>query len=292
MHNWTSATINLKPKATSLIRFYTLLGAAFLCLFITAGQLSADESNIEQPMLNAIQIVNATKKVIFSEQRIINSPNPDGKEILFGKLFIEQIERRYKEIYAREIPYRQHPLTKELLYYLPLVNELNHTLIYDSSVKFKGVIAATYTSQLSHLLSLNQEAMHLKFTAPMQLLRNKLNSPDTWEKSVMKQFQENEWEQGKAYFEEDVKFNNRIAYRIMLPLHFSPTCLSCHGRPIDNPINSGKKKPLWTDIDVSGFTMENMRAGDFAGAISLSIFKGSFIICGDLKLAAEAQCQE
>ncbi len=262
------------------------------CLFLSCLTNIAKANDLERPMLNAIQIVNAAKKVIFSEQRVINSPEPEGKEILFGNLFIEQIERRYKEIYDREIPFRQHPLTKELLYYLPLVNELNRALIFDSSVKFKGIIAATYTSQLSHLLSLNQEAMHLKFTAPLHLLRNKLNSPDSWEKSVMKQFQTDKWTQGKAYFEQDVDFQGRLAYRIMLPLNFSPTCLSCHGRPRDNPANSGLKKAQWTDVDVSGFTMEKMQTGDFAGAISFSIFEDSFILCQETSTSNDAHCKK
>lgn len=269
--------------------FFTPILIVWLTLLSTHS--TADQFSLEKPMLNAIEIVNAAKIVIFSEQRIINSPNPEGKEILFGEAFITQVEKRYREIYGRDIPYRSHPLTQELLFYLPFVNELNRTLIYDSSVKFKGIIAATYTSQLSHLLTLKQNAMHLKFTAPKQLLRNKLNTPDGWEQATLARFQSSKWPQGKAYFESNVAINERFASRIMLPLYFTPTCLSCHGQPINNPANNGKKQAQWTNIDVSGFTMENMRNGDFAGAISFIIFNDSFINCKTSKSLTDLNCK-
>ncbi|MFT4924145.1 MAG: hypothetical protein ACI8WB_000223 [Phenylobacterium sp.] len=55
-------------------------------------------------------------------------------------------------------------------------------------------------------------------------------------------------------------------------------CLNCHGHPKDNPLNAGKPSSQWTSVDMTGFEMENWKFSDFAGGVSVSIYKKDFLL--------------
>ena len=54
-----------------------------------------------------------------------------------------------------------------------------------------------------------------------------------------------------------------------------PYCLKCHGTMADNPLNEGKDRSQWTNIDMTGFEMENWKITDFGGGVSILMEKSS-----------------
>ena len=71
--------------------------------------------------------------------------------------------------------------------------------------------------------------------------------------------------------------NGNPSYRYFVPVPLQPFCLNCHGRQQDNPLNAGKEKYDWHDLDMTGFEMENWQLGDFAGGVSVTIYKKDFL---------------
>ena len=65
---------------------------------------------------------------------------------------------------------------------------------------------------------------------------------------------------------------NKPAQRYFLPVKMQPFCLSCHGVPANNPLNAGKPEAQWSNIDRTGFPMENWTLKDFGGGISITFF--------------------
>ena len=96
-----------------------------------------------------------------------------------------------------------------------------------------------------------------------------LNRPDSWESSVMQKI----IKKPQIYYDNNAKVNGKAAFRQFTPLPLAPYCLACHGSPKDNPLNHGKERSEWTDIDMTGFTMENWTMDDFGGGVSISIEK-------------------
>lgn len=111
--------------------------------------------------------------------------------------------------------------------------------------------------------------LKIKFTRHADSVRNKANIPDQWEVAIIKKVQQ----QPRIYYEANATLNGNPAYRQFTPLPIKPYCLNCHGSIADNPLNKDKSEHQWTDIDMTGFKMENWKLGDFGGGVSISLDK-------------------
>jgi len=210
----------------------------------------------------------SSMQYIFLSQPIINSPTGD-KEQLLGQQFLANIEKTYTQRYNEDFPEADHRLKRVLLQTMVEVMEDNRALLYDSEIAFKGIIPATFGFQLSARLATKGVGLKIKFTRTNDSIRNILNSPDEWESAVMESMKQ----QPQIFYDENAKINGKAAFRQFTPLPMAGYCLACHGVPAQNPLNAGKHKSEWTNIDMTGFKMENWTLDDFGGGVSISVEK-------------------
>ena len=206
---------------------------------------------------------------IFKNQDLINQQGGD-KSGLFGDKFIVNVKKAYQEQYQQAFPNTDHRLKVMLLRSMIEVMQDNKTLIYDDDLAFKGFIPAMFAFQLSVKLSSKGLGVKIKFTNIKTMVRNPLNYPDQWEVSAMEKVINLKL---KSHLDKNQTLNAKKAYRYFYPIPLEPVCLDCHGRPQDNPINVDKDKSQWSNIDITGFVMDNWQLGDFSGGLSVSIYK-------------------
>ncbi len=231
-------------------------------------QVSADNTKMKSVINDITKIYMSSMTYIFANQPLINQKQGDKSE-LFGDKFLENVKQTYRAKYSEAFPKEDHFAKKMLLQTMVEVMDDNKELLYDRDIGFKGVIPATYAFQISAKLATKGIGLNFKFTRTDSNIRNKLNRPDAWEIRVMQKIINSP----QIYYDENALLNGKPAIRQFTPLPMSPFCLACHGTPADNPLNANKEKSQWTDIDISGFKMENWTVDDFGGGVSISIEK-------------------
>ncbi len=240
-----------------------------LILYLVMSFQAAAENIKMKAVINDItKIYMSSMTYIFLNQALINQQAKD-KTNLFSQKFIDNIKLTYRAKYNEEFPKDNHFAKKVLLQAMVEVMEDNKALIYDDDIGFKGIIPATYAFQISAKLATKGIGLKIRFTRTAESIRNKLNSPDAWETSIMQEI----INAPQIYYDENALLNGKPAIRQFTPLPMTPVCLTCHGTPADNPLNANKNKSQWTDIDISGFKMENWTINDFGGGVSISIEK-------------------
>lgn len=97
-------------------------------------------------------------------------------------------------------------------------------------------------------------------------VRNASNSPDSWEKGVLNQF-ETRKQQGEAVktltFSEVTTAEGDQQMRMMKAIPTGEVCLKCHGRNIAEPIKTSLAE-LYPDDQATGFAL-----GDIRGAFTI-----------------------
>ncbi len=207
----------------------------------------------------------AGKVFIFKQQDVINSKT-SSKAAFSPKNIMTLIKREYKKIFKEKWPVESHPYIREMSKAMRTVMSNNLDLIHDSSKGYKGFIAAVFAHQVATEFSKSNKNVSIKFTAPVDQLRNPRNTPDSWEKVAMSKFALSSWEKNLSYSE-----NRAEGFRYIYPLYYDGVCLPCHGDPKYNPSNEGKDEKDWVDIDISGYKMEGMKLDALAGGISIVI---------------------
>jgi hypothetical protein len=249
---------------TVLRSLYVLIGFHFFM----GLQANADDTKMKNLLGDITKMYMSSMVYIFQNQPLINQPEGD-KTKLFGKPFIDNLKQIYHAKYNEAFPTVDHFAKKMLLQAMVEVMDDNKELLYDPDIGFKGVIPATFASQLSARLAAKGVGLKIKFTRTEGSIRNILNLPDPWESSMMHKIIKNP----KIYYDENALLNGKPAIRQFTPLPMAPYCLSCHGTPDKNILNIGKVKSQWSNIDITGFEMENWTIDDFGGGISISIEK-------------------
>jgi hypothetical protein len=246
----------------------SIVVGVFVCFsFFSTLAYGQDDKN--QDILNDItKMYMASMTFIFKSQPLINQQG-GGKTVLFGDDFIDNIKATYRAKYGDEFPELNHYLKKMLLQAMVEVMEDNRVLVNDDEINFKGIIPAIFAAQLAAKLSTKGIGLKIKFTRTKDDIRNVLNLPDEWEEMVMKKVMK----KPAVYFDNNGMLEGKPAYRQFTPLPMAAHCLKCHGSMVDNPLNFGKDKSQWTNIDMTGFEMENWTISDFGGGVSLSIEK-------------------
>ncbi|SFB89831.1 Protein of unknown function [Pseudoalteromonas denitrificans DSM 6059] len=229
------------------------------------GSINADKSLL---ISEIAEIYQASMTYIFKNQTLINQKGSD-KSGLFGKSFLLNIKKAYRTKFNKPFPSDEHILVKALLRVMIEVMESNRTLFYDDDIQFKGFIPAIFAFQLSEKLSKKGLGLKIKFTSTPDMIRNQLNHPDLWEVETMKKIQESAL---PRYYDDKAKYLNKTAQRYFLPVKMQTFCLYCHGKPENNPLNKNRNKLQWTNIDKTGFPMENWTLKDFGGGISIIIY--------------------
>lgn len=256
-----------------MAKYLILIACIFSFSFNVIGAAAEKKPSPEQFMTEVSDLFLASMYFVFKNQKLINQPAVD-KSSLFGRPFLKGLRQAYEDKFNKKYSNRNSRLHTALLKAMIDVMEENRTLILDDDISFKGLIPATYAFQLSEKLSRKGIGVKIKFTNSANTVRNQLNLPDPWEIDTMKKFQ---LLNVASYFDETSTLNNVPSYRYFIPLKLDRFCLDCHGATKQNPLNAGKDKSQWSNIDVTGFEMENWKMGDFAGGISMTIYKKDFL---------------
>jgi len=245
-----------------------------LCLLSTNFAFSLshniDNDNSKSELISQVaKTYQASMAFIFQNQPLINQQGVD-KSQLFGQAFILNVKKTYQTKFNQEFPNQNSPVIKSLIQVMIEVMESNRTLLYDDDIAFKGFIPAIFAFQLSEKLSKKNIGVKIKFTSKPGQIRNQLNQPDFWEVDAMNKVQKLNL---VSYFDDQARYLNQPAQRYFLPVKMQPFCLSCHGVPANNPLNTGKPQTQWSNIDRTGFPMENWTLNDFGGGISITILE-------------------
>jgi hypothetical protein len=247
---------------------------SILVLFLLFQTQSIAEISEEEKFIDSIsKIYIAAMNHIFQRQRLINQKGGD-KSSLFDQHFINELMIVYKNTHHEEFPVKSSRLKTLLLKSMVEVMDENRTLINDIDLGFKGFIPAIFAFQLADKLSRKGVGIKIKFTNKAGTVRNILNAPDGWEEAAMEKTYTSS---NNTLFDEFAVMNNIPSYRYFTPLKLKTYCFNCHGKPADNPLNKGREKSQYTDIDMSGFKMENWNSESFAGGLSITIYKKDFM---------------
>lgn len=245
----------------------------FLVLILGPFAALSEPLGPQRLVSETAKIYQASMSYIFKQQPLINQKGGD-KAVLFGQQFINQVKKTYQAKFKQPMPAQNSRLYTLLLRAMVEVMEDNRTLINDKDIGFKGLIPATFAFQLSQAMENEGLGVKIKFTNVAHQVRNQMNQPDVWESGVMKKFQGVCNKNCLAdYFEEVFISKDTPAYRYFVPVKLQRFCLNCHGEPQDNPLNIDKDRQQWTSVDITGFAMENWQDDDFAGGISVTIYK-------------------
>jgi hypothetical protein len=228
----------------------------------------AQDSQKSELIAQVAKTYQASMAYIFQNQPLINQQGAD-KSQLFGQAFILNVKNTYETKFNQAFPNQNSPIIKSLIQVMIEVMESNRTLLYDDDIAFKGFIPAIFAFQLSEKLSKKNLGVKIKFTSKPGQIRNQLNQPDFWEIDAMNKVQKLNLE---SYFDDQASYLSKPAQRYFLPVKMQPFCLSCHGVSANNPLNTGKPEAQWSNIDRTGFPMENWTLKDFGGGISITFF--------------------
>lgn len=250
------------------VRFLRQLHLLIVLSFLSSFQVNADNKKMKQVINDVTRMYMSSMVYIFKNQPLINQTKAD-KSPLFGLSFIANIKQTYRHKYGEEFPKEDHLIKRMLLQAMIEVMDDNKALLYDDEIGFKGIIPATFAFQLSAKLATKGIGLKIKFTRTVGGIRNIFNSPDAWESTVMEKIITDP----KIYYDENAMLDGKVAIRQFTPLPMASYCLACHGTPADNPLNAGKDKSQWSEIDITGFKMENWTIDDFGGGVSISIVK-------------------
>ena len=215
------------------------------------------------------QMYQSSMTTIFQNQPLINQQAGD-KSSLFGRRFIAEVKAAYEHQFGQPFAEQEHWLKLVMIRVMIEVMEDNRTLIFDEDIDYKGLIPAIFAFQLSAKLATKGQGLNIKFTSTPNMIRNQLNQPDAWEIVVMEKIKVLGL---KDYIDPQAVFEGKRATRLFTPIKLKRLCLDCHGTPKQNPLNAGKARAQWTNIDVTGFVMENWQYGDFGGGVSVSIYE-------------------
>jgi hypothetical protein len=250
-----------------LLKFLFIIPLLLSTLSVSAlPSAKAEHSTTIRHLANMYQ---SSMAYIFKAQPQINRPQGD-KSALFGQPFIDNVKLAYQAKFKQPFPAIDHPLKEMLLQVMIEVMEDNRTLLYDQDISYKGFIPAIFAFQLSEKLSTKGLGVKFKFTSSPNMIRNQLNLPDSWEELIIdkvKMYQLSEYLDAQAIYQ------GKPATRYFVPVKVDKFCLNCHGSPQDNPLNSTKPQSQWSNVDVTGFVMENWKMGDFGGGVSVVIYE-------------------
>jgi len=222
---------------------------------------AVDRAEAEETARLLAKLLKAGRLVIEQNQQLIDDQHKGDKGFT-PEVFEQQLVQEFRQqtgidllkIQSTPASIAIPPLAKELLPAFVLASKEvvrdAQVVINQRGIGYKNFIPATYGSQAAARFS-KQSHVRLKQTTLEP--RNPKNEPDDYEASVLK------WLSGRpraeAYVSELTDHGQTL--RVIMPIYYVTTCLTCHGEPKG-------------DLDISGYPKEGHREGDLAGAITVT----------------------
>lgn len=220
-----------------------------------------DRAEAEETARLLAKLLKAGRLVIEQNQLLIDDQHKGDKGFT-PEVFEQQLVQEFRQQTGLDLSKIQSTpasitvpsLAKELLPAFVLASKEvvrdAQVVINQRGIGYKNFIPATYGSQASARFS-KQSRVRLKQTTLQP--RNPKNEPDDYEASVLK------WLSGRpkaeAYVSELTDQGQTL--RVVMPIYYTPACLTCHGEPKG-------------DLDISGYPKEGHHDGDLAGAITVT----------------------
>lgn len=210
-------------------------------------------------------MLRASRGVVSTNQSLINDADIGDKSLTGEKLLseadVDYLRRVGSPLIEDSLSARDRRLLEAQRQAIRKVVDAHQEEINQPGVGVKGFIPATFARLVNEEFGAiaGQEA-RIRVTAPPDLVRNRKARPDPWEQNILESMMlAAEWPKGKV-FTEQVEFEGRPAFRMLLPEYYSESCLSCHGEPRG-------------EMDITNYPKEGGKEGDLAGAISIVIFR-------------------
>lgn len=231
-------------------------------IFISSAHLCADgEKDLEKQAELAAKLLVSCRAIIAQNQDLFNDPEKGDKGFT-GDLYISKVKKHFKEATGVDVSEDDATSTDPTKKILGILLISSKTVIDESqnvlNMKgrgFKKLIPAIvgrrtgykYNKAMGAGYNLKQTSLHF---------RNPANHPDSYEREVLKEFENNGYPKGKGRGEIVTNEDGSKTYRYMLPLYITSSCLKCHGGP------KGER-------DISHKIKEGYKEGEIRGAISL-----------------------
>ncbi len=252
---------------TILLRFCLFCGtgatAVLAVSLLPSPSLTAQREEAAETAKLLALLLDAGRIVIADNQDLINDPSKGDKgftQDVFEVQLAEEFRKRTGLTLGRldqgSVPAIAPPLLTRL------AEECKKTILYHQAVinipgvRYKGLIPATFATETAARFQ-KWSGVYLKQTAPVALLRNPNNGPDEYEAEALARLASEASGADVAAVLTEVVDQGRTV-RVLLPLYYGKTCLSCHGEP------KGER-------DISGYPREGAKEGDLSGAISVKI---------------------
>ena len=252
-----------KPSGRSGLFKLAFVVALGLCPAIVQTAAAEDTDAAIGNML--ADMLRASRSVVSSSQPLINDATIGDKGFTGAKL-VREAEAIYAErvdtkLIVDGVSERDRRLLDAQKQAMRVVVDGHQDEINRSGVGFKGFIPAVFARLVNEeFVALAGTKARIRVTAPANLVRNRKARPDPWEKNILEtRLLAPDWPTGQP-FTEEVEFEGRPAFRMLLPEYYRESCLVCHGEPKGEP-------------DITSYPKEGGKVGDLAGAISIVIFR-------------------
>ncbi|WP_447969569.1 Tll0287-like domain-containing protein [Nitrospira sp. M1] len=208
------------------------------------------------------KLLDAGRIIIGHNQAVINDPSRGDKgftsEVFEAQVMVffqKETGVDLQSLQNADVPAHAKPLLARLLSVSKETVASYQAVINIPGVKYKGLIPATFGTETAKRFR-NWSKIYLKQTAPDHFLRNPQNKADGYEAEVMKVFAASSPRDRQDIYSTTVDEESSV--RVLMPLYYEKSCLSCHGGP------KGEK-------DISGYKKEGGHEGELAGAISVKL---------------------
>jgi general secretion pathway protein A len=245
-------------------QFYRLAGAVFLIAMLLPPCLHAgqQEDASETARLVAI-LLDAGRVTVAKNQELINDSTKADKGFT-AAVFERQLTTEFQtktgislgNMEQAAVPPMAKPLLARLLEESKKTITSYQVILNMPGIRYKGLIPATFGTETASRFQ-NWSGVYLKQTAPSHLLRNQKNKPDDYEAAALAQLATRPSSSGPDSILTEVT-DGGTSVRVILPLYYGKSCLSCHGEP------KGER-------DISGYAREGAKEGDLGGAISVKL---------------------
>jgi len=237
--------------------------ALFSIPFFPSGSFTSEPQEATETARLLAILLDAGRVTIARNQDLINDSSRADKGFspeVFEKQVIEEFRERtglsLSGIDNEKVPPMAKPLLSKLLEESKKTIAYQQVVINIPGVRYKGLIPATFGTETAHRFQ-NWSGVYLKQTAPRSLVRNPNNAPDSYEQDVLDRMTVRSRDTNSNGVISEVVDQGK-AVRLLLPLFYGKSCLTCHGEP------KGER-------DISGYPREGAREGDLGGAISVRI---------------------
>ncbi|BCA56989.1 conserved exported protein of unknown function [Nitrospira sp. KM1] len=240
-----------------------MTASACLTVLFPLVSFTAEQDEARETARLLAILLDAGRVTVANNQDLINDPTKADKGFtadVFTKQTAEEFNRRtglsLEQIDGQNIPEIAKPLLARLLEESKKTIDSHQPVINVPGIRYKGLIPATFGTETAGRFK-NWSGVYLKQTAPQALVRNPKNLPDEYESNALSRIAAQALDMKTDSFLSEIVEQDQ-AVRVLLPLYYTKSCLTCHGQP------KGER-------DMSGYPREGAKEGDLGGAISVKI---------------------